>query len=315
MKDEEIHKKFQLCGKNVRHWLNECKMMLPEIERRQIYKKKGFEDIYEYARIIAGLSRNQVNESLRILEKLEDKPDLLILAREQGISKVKTLVTIATEENQEQLAKNASKMSTRAVEQWSKDIKAEGLHVKGPTEKNGCSKPNLQKFTLRLSPENLQKMQKWKGEKTWDEFIENFLHFIEEEQDKFEEIEKAREEYFQQTAPPVKEQATRHVPKVIETHMAARSKNICEHPNCKKPAIEKHHVDHFAIHKAHDPNKMWKLCKEHHQLAHHGLIKNENLTPSNWQTTLIPQQTDIDKRVQEYRTPQHLTISSFSLES
>lgn len=50
--------------------------LLPEVNRRRLYERRGFETIYDFARILAGLSRDQVNRVFSVCRKLEDKPVL-----------------------------------------------------------------------------------------------------------------------------------------------------------------------------------------------------------------------------------------------
>lgn len=74
MKQEHqlLHQKFQKYGANAREWMRKCVVLLPEIEKYRIWEQKGFCSIYEYAAKLAGMSRDQVNEALRILWKVED---------------------------------------------------------------------------------------------------------------------------------------------------------------------------------------------------------------------------------------------------
>ena len=62
--EKNLHEKFVLYGKNARKWTRKCALLLPEIARLRIWEKKGFENIYEYARILAGMSANAVNAAL-----------------------------------------------------------------------------------------------------------------------------------------------------------------------------------------------------------------------------------------------------------
>lgn len=72
----DTHKKFVEYGRCAKRAIQECVLLLPEIERERIWEKKGFGSIYEYAAKLAGMSREKVNDALRILHKIEDKPEL-----------------------------------------------------------------------------------------------------------------------------------------------------------------------------------------------------------------------------------------------
>ena len=68
---EQLHKQFVEYGKNAREWMRKCELLLPEIERKKIWKRKNFLSIYEYAAKLAGMSKHKVDDSLRILRKIE----------------------------------------------------------------------------------------------------------------------------------------------------------------------------------------------------------------------------------------------------
>ena len=57
---------------------------------------------------------------------------------------------------------------------------------------------------------------------------------------------------------------------------------FCEAPGCCKPYDEKHHTKRLAQHHIHDPDQIYLVCKEHHNLMHHGLIAHEELGPQFW---------------------------------
>lgn len=70
IKNKKLHEKFVEYGQNAKEWARKCILLLPEIERNQIWERKGFSSIYEYAAKLAGLSKNQVYEALRVLKKV-----------------------------------------------------------------------------------------------------------------------------------------------------------------------------------------------------------------------------------------------------
>jgi hypothetical protein len=98
MKNDELHEKFVEYGRNAKEWMRKCVLLLPEIEKERIWKKKGFGSIYEYAAKLAGMSRWQVEDALRILKKIGDKPFLQQVVEKKGINSVRPVVTIATKE-------------------------------------------------------------------------------------------------------------------------------------------------------------------------------------------------------------------------
>ena len=92
----ELHKHFQFCGQNSLKWRRKCELMLPKIAEEKIWKRKGFHNIYEYAAKLAGMSKYTVDETLRVLDHIKDKPDILKVAKEKGINRVKPIAVIAT---------------------------------------------------------------------------------------------------------------------------------------------------------------------------------------------------------------------------
>src|SRR3990172_1916605 len=92
----QLHQQFSEYGKNAREWLRKCALLLPEIEEKQVWRRKGFSSIYEYAAKLAGMSRYSVDEALRVLRRIEDKPALQELVAVRGIQAVRPVATIAT---------------------------------------------------------------------------------------------------------------------------------------------------------------------------------------------------------------------------
>src|SRR3989344_8487685 len=111
MNDRELHKLFKKYGANAREWLRKCALLLPEIDRRKIWKRHGCGSIYEYAAKLAGMSRASVDDALWVLEKIADKPALKQVAEERGINCVRPVATIATQETAQFWADKVQAMS------------------------------------------------------------------------------------------------------------------------------------------------------------------------------------------------------------
>ena len=112
----DIHEQFVLHGKHAKKHINECKMLLPEIVREMIWKEKGFGSIYEYAAKLACLSRGQVDDALRIMKRIEDKPELIKVARQKSINAVRPVAAVSTKDTAKMWAEKAQKMSKNALE-------------------------------------------------------------------------------------------------------------------------------------------------------------------------------------------------------
>ncbi|MBI5753601.1 hypothetical protein HZA40_00465, partial [Candidatus Peregrinibacteria bacterium] len=60
---------YQLCknyGQQALHWRQKFIGLLPEVNRRKLYEKKGFGSIFEFAKKLAGLSEEQVKLTLNL---------------------------------------------------------------------------------------------------------------------------------------------------------------------------------------------------------------------------------------------------------
>jgi hypothetical protein len=128
MKNEHkiIHLKFVRFGANAKEWVRKCELLLPEIYKYRIWEQKGFGSIYEYAAKLAGMSREKVNETLRILGKIEKLPALLRVAAEKGVGAVKPVATIASLETASFWAEKAKMMSKHTLETYVKELRLQG---------------------------------------------------------------------------------------------------------------------------------------------------------------------------------------------
>lgn len=306
IKDKAIHDQFLKCGKNSKEWMQKCILMLPQIEKNRIWQKKGFSSIYEYAAKLAGMSRNKVNDSLRIMKKIADKPALMEVVKYKGINAVRPVATIVTKETDSFWAKNAKEMSKNTLETFVKDFKNEEKFrpSTGSPQNNSSNKPvnfiknkeisneKLQ-ISMKLDIEIVKVLQKIKGTGDWNEAMKKMLSLSkkERENEQLQNIqaeEKLKKELETQKPEPVKTQ-THTAPTAIQKYIKKRSQGICEHPNCNKPGEHIHHLEPFAIIKKHDPDNLVHLCSEHHQIIHLGLIDDNkiqissNPNPKQWQ--------------------------------
>lgn len=76
--------------------------------------------------------------------------------------------------------------------------------------------------------------------------------------------------------------ASRNIPKKIKNIILEKFRGKCAFPNCKWPAVALHHTKRFSIVKRHHPEEIVPLCKTHHELAHAGLIANEEEFLQRW---------------------------------
>lgn len=285
-KDKTIHDQFARYGKNAKEWMNKCVLMLPKIEKNRIWAKKGFGSIYEYAAKIAGMSRHKVDDSLRIIRKIEDRPKLLEIAKTKGLNSVRPVVTIVTKVTEEFWAKRAMEMSKNTLATYVKDYKNEQTNL---VEKSrpGTRSPAINdleranddarytlaesskiQISMKLDPEIFVLLKNLKGNADWNELMKKLLQYSQKELE-------SEKENLEKEKPPVARTRSHGVTIAIKRYIHKRSKGKCEHPNCNKSGKHIHHIEPFAVKKEHNPDKLLYLCEEHHKIIHLGYIDDD----------------------------------------
>ncbi|MBI5413072.1 HNH endonuclease [Candidatus Peregrinibacteria bacterium] len=123
--DKELYEKCQLYGGEARKWTKRFVALLPEVARRELYKKHGFYSIFEFAAKLAGMKHETVIEILRIAKKLEDKPLLRAQLETHGWSKLRLVANVATKENEKMWAEKVEIMSKPTLETFVREIRAQ----------------------------------------------------------------------------------------------------------------------------------------------------------------------------------------------
>ena len=287
--DLRLHSQFEKYGTNAKEWMEKCVLLLPEIERREVWRKKGFGSIYEYAAKLAGMNRNKVNEALRVLSKTEDKLALRQVIEKKGINAVKPVVTIATHETQEFWAEKATNMSKNELETYVRDFRKQANGSEGLPRK--ASQPAKITVSMELEPEMVEQLEKLKGDGTWEEAMQKLFQ--------------ARQRELERDKPEPVKTSSKHVPVEIDRFVLERDCSRCVFPGCNKCYDELHHADGFARVQVHDPDRIFCLCKAHHSLAHQGLIENEYMFPQFWRVREQPDRAEprfgLDKLVVKHK--------------
>lgn len=298
--ERRIHGQFVEYGRNAREWLRKCALLLPEIERKEIWRKKGFGSIYEYAGKLAGMSRSSVDEALRVLKRIEDKPELKKVVEVFGIQRVRPVAAIVTKETAEFWAVKAMDMSKNTLETYVREYKKEfpseplrdselsfNFLPREEASQQNSSYPIPQKLNIAMSldPEVAQKLLKLKGEDDWNTLMKKFLA--------------EREEKLERKKPTSVKTRSRYIPAVIKKHVVEKTNGQCAYPGCTKPHESLHHTQRFALEKIHDPDRLAALCEEHERIAHLGLIENEEAQPEKWRLRETYDPTDYKRQVDE----------------
>jgi hypothetical protein len=79
---------------------------------------------------------------------------------------------------------------------------------------------------------------------------------------------------------------TRHIPAGVKRVISLEHEAMCAFPGCHRKAEVNHHVRRFTLFPRHFPEDIVPLCKAHEEIAHSGLIENEEEPPALWRVRL-----------------------------
>ncbi|MFA6024756.1 MAG: hypothetical protein WC777_06210 [Candidatus Gracilibacteria bacterium] len=264
--EQKLHQQFSEYGQNAREWMRKCELLLPEIQEREIWRKKRFSSIYEYAAKLAGMSKVRVDESLRIYSKIKDKPLLMKVAESKGLQRLRPVALVATQESEAFWAEKASGMSKLALQTFVHDYRLES--------RSGTESQSV-KVQMDLSPSLAKDLAVLKGQRSWEELMSELLEL------KRQVSQEAQQETVTPPAVPVAT-PSRHIPAAIQREVLARSGGLCAYPSCRRPATSLHHTQRWGLEKIHDPARLQAVCTGHERLVHLGLIEHEEEAPEQW---------------------------------
>ena len=124
--------------------------MLPEVNRRRLYEKKGFASIFEFAAKLAGLSHDQVRLALNLERRFEDKPALkqMLVEGKTSLHKLTRIASIATVENEQELAQKVNVLSKNALATLARDERVGSKSLPGQTLKFDLSDEVIEQLNL-----------------------------------------------------------------------------------------------------------------------------------------------------------------------
>lgn len=255
LSDKELLQKAKFYGENALKWRRKFMGLLPEIQKRKLYERKGFNSVFEFSYKWAGLSEGQVRRVLSLERHFSDLPTLktLLISGEASVNKLARVASIASPKNEEALAEAVRVLPKHALEVFVKDEIENGLFE----PKNEAK--SVPGHSLKLSTEVTERLAdlQAKGinvDKLLTEFLDNREQEISEEKIAIAENL------------PVT--ASRHVPMHIQRLVQKEHGNKCSIRTCQKPAQQLHHTQTFSLSHMHDPHYLAPLCKAHHVLAH-----------------------------------------------
>lgn len=224
-KDLSDEKLFSLCqqyGEQARKWRQKFAGLLPEVNRRKLYEKKGFGSIFEFSAKLAGMSAEQVSRVLFLEKKFTDLPQLKFLLEtgEVSINKLARVASIATQENESIWANQVKLLPNRALETLVRDER-KAVHVHTTENILGI----WQEQELHFSPEVRQKLLELQNKGIdINELISGFLER--------REIEIAQEK--ERLASDKKSAISRYIPREIQRIVKKEHGDKCSIPNCSK---------------------------------------------------------------------------------
>lgn len=171
-----------------------------------------------------------------------------------GINKVRIVATLATKENQSDLAEKVKTMSKTALELFAREQRA-------PKETPPGRERSTVSFSLDKDVEfKLRKFKNKMGDAVeWNDVIKELLEKAEKPVGK---VRKAR-----------KTKKTKKITRYICVETKNRLPEKCQYPGCNLPAQVIHHPERFSLQANH--NNLKPLCKGHHELAHNGFEPEE----------------------------------------
>jgi hypothetical protein len=286
LNDAELYQYCSNLGKQVLVARSKFVGTLPEVYRRKLHKRYRFASIHEFAGKLAGISNETVDKVIILDRKLTLYPKLreLLVVGRVGWAKLYVIASSVSAETEDIFVEKVQGMSKAALEVLCKDYRRER---KGSIYQS----PEFIAVSLKLSPQNLQKLKllkkKYKSQ-TWDEAFTKLFQLLEDDKVKVIKSNKTKTN-------------SRYIPAEKRAEIENKFEKICAHPGCNNPYEVLHHAEPYSISKNHD--SLVPLCNEHHEITHNSLYKDDitfkvNLSPNPLTTRYL-----IDKKYQVFKAP------------
>lgn len=253
LSDSVLLQRAEHFGKQARLWRQKFLGLLPEINKRELFRQKGFDSIFVFAFMLGGVRELQVRSVLRLEKKLEATPTLHTLLIEGEVShhKLDRIASIAKPNNENFLANQVQLLSQRSLDTLVKDEKHDTLGL--------CAQTSISQHNLSLAEDvehELIQMQQ-KGIDI-DAELRAFL------QQRKREITAAKEMI---TESPER-RASRYISKKTHEILQKEYGTKCAKEGCSKPSENIHHTARYGLTNSHNLLYLAPLCKAHHEIAH-----------------------------------------------
>ena len=256
--DSELWSRIVMFGEAARKWRQKFLGLLPEVARRELWKRHGFESVFVFAFKVGGVSEKQVRMVLGLEQRFLETPRLhsLLVEGVVSVNKLARVASIATVENQEMLANQVQLLSQSAVETFVRDVRSESPVLRAQKVESENKTLECQEFELTSElVERLNNLQR-KGVDV-DELLTEFLDKREDE------IAQVKTDLGE-----VSGSSNRYIPVGVRRIIAKEYGTKCAIPHCSKPSNEIHHTARFSMIRNHNPNFLAPLCRQHHEIAH-----------------------------------------------
>lgn len=266
MTDEQLLELCQKYGMNALLWRQKFIGLLPEVERRKLYLKKGYSSIFEFAARLGGVSREQVLLVLRLDKSFESTPQVekALISGEVPLSKLARVASVVNPETQEFWLEKSKLLSKGALEVLVKDNKSMPGHAlnSNKTKKKHQTLKIPQSDELQLAPDVRQNLLELQN-KGID--VNGFLRTSLKERQQKIQSEK------HEIAMELEKQ-----PNSISRYIPAHIKHLIKKEFGEKCAISYstnksntiHHTQRFSLDPTHNPFFLAPLCSQHHEIAH-----------------------------------------------
>ncbi len=294
MSDNDLLNYSILFGKVALRARNKFIGSLPEIARRGIYQKKGFESVFHYAKITGGVSVEQVRTVLNLARQFDKFPNLsrLLMTGIVSINKLVRITSAVNVENEEEWANHVQILSNRALETLVRDYKNARIDdvtvardFEDPSEFQTADNPKKSWLSEANKPSSELHVQLVPQSNSVVLNLDSDVRAalvelqrknidINEELREFLAIRKAKIE--QEKAELAKLDSEKvnngEISRAIPTHTKRLLKkefgDLCALTDCNKKSVEIHHTNRFSMSRSHNPYYLAPLCHEHHQIAH-----------------------------------------------
>lgn len=261
LNDAQLYKLCEQYGTAARLWRQKFAGLLPEVFKRKLYVKKGYGSIFEFAAKLAGMSEEHVRRVLNLEKRFHDKPVLksMLESGEVSVNKLVRIASIATTENQEELANQVRNLPIRALETLAKDEKS--VHVNTHLQQSLQTANGQEEVAAMPKLSNEVRLKLLELEKKGID-INKFI--LESLQNREVQIAQEKEELSAQRP----QTESRYIPVKVRAVLKKEYGEKCSIERCEKPVQAIHHTQRFSIAQNHNPKFLAPLCYEHHLIAH-----------------------------------------------